>query len=586
MTYRDEKEYFVTKIISRTSLSSGTRLIIRDAENNIISDTTSADINYDPRNRPWYLSTKNTNKAVWTKEYFLFTAKEPGVTCAQPIFDKNQNYIGAVGIDFNLNEINSFLKSIKIGETGTAFICDSQGDIIAHPAKVINKKLKSRNIGIITQPHSPIDDALKTSPERYAIDDFVKNNKYKFNFVYNSQQYIASFKSLSDKFDERWNLGIIVPEDDFIGPIARIHETTLLFSFWLLIIAGFLTATLAKGITEPIHRAIQEADRIQNLDFNGEIDLKSPIAEIQDMSNTMNSMKKALNAFVKYVPSEIVKKLVVDKNDAKLEAKSQKITIMFTDISSFSSISEEEDPNELVAQLSEYFDSIATIIHKHNGTIDKYIGDSVMAFWGAPQANEQQAREACLAALEIEKAVEKLNAKWLSQGKKAFITRIGINTGLSLVGNFGSTERFNYTAIGDSVNLANRLEGLNKVYDSKIIVSESTEKEAGEDLIFRVLDIVAVKGRQQSVTVYQLLGTVETPRSRALVKLSAISERALVHYLSYEWEEAEAKYKMILEHYPKDTTAMMFIDRCKKLRENPPNNSDNKWDGVYRLTQK
>ena len=157
---------------------------------------------------------------------------------------------------------------------------------------------------------------------------------------------------------------------------------------------------------------------------------------------------------------------------------------------------------------------------------------------------------------------------------------------VSFIGNFGSSERFNYTAIGDSVNLANRLEGLNKVYDSEIIVSESTEKEAGNELIFRVLDIVAVKGRQQSVTVYQLLGSVNDPHSRTMVNLSATSERALVHYLSYEWEEAENKYKEILKDYPNDKTAKMFVERCRNLRENPPDNKNNRWDGVYRLTQK
>ena len=173
--------------------------------------------------------------------------------------------------------------------------------------------------------------------------------------------------------------------------------------------------------------------------------------------------------------------------------------------------------------------------------------------------------------------------KWISEGKKEFITRMGINTGVSFIGNFGSSERFNYTAIGDSVNLANRLEGLNKVYNSKIIVSEGTEKEAGDKLIFRVLDIVAVKGRQQSVTVYDLLGSVSDDNSSDLKKLSAMSERALVHYLSSEWKEAEDNYKEILNAFPNDKTAQIFVSRCKNLRENPP---DDKWDGVYRLNQK
>lgn len=586
MTYRDDDNTFVTKIVYRTKSPQGIRLIKKDLDHNLISDTFSNDLNYDPRTRPWYKSTKSEGRSVWTSEYYLFTAKEPGITCAQPVFDASMNFVGAVGVDFKLNEINNFLKSLKIGETGTAFLCNDSGEIFAHPAKVSYKKGNPRNPSNANHPRSPAEEALKTGPESEAINYYQKTQKYKFNYIHKGERYISLFRPLSERYDGKWTLGIIVPEDDFIGPIARIHETTLLFSFWLLIIAGFLTATLAKELTDPIHKAIVEADRIQNLDFDGEIDLQSPITEIQDMSNTMNSMKKALSSFKKYVPSEIVKELVKDRNEAKLEAEAAKITILFTDISNFSSISEQADPHDLVNQLAEYFDAIAKIIHNHNGTIDKYIGDSVMAFWGAPHPNEKQAEDACKASLEIEKTIQKLNSKWVSQGRKAFNTRIGINTGVSFIGNFGSSERFNYTAIGDSVNLANRLEGLNKVYDSEIIVSESTEKEAGNELIFRVLDIVAVKGRQQSVTVYQLLGSVNDPHSRTMVNLSATSERALVHYLSYEWEEAENKYKEILKDYPNDKTAKMFVERCRNLRENPPDNKNNRWDGVYRLTQK
>ncbi len=582
MTYRDDDDTFVSKIVYRTAPLPGIRLIKKDLDHKLISDITTPDINYDPRERPWYEVTKREEKSVWTSEYFLFTAREPGVTCAQPLFDSNQTFKGAVGVDFKLNEINNFLKSLKIGETGTAFLCNEKGEIFAHPAKVSYKKGNPRNPSKGAHPRSPAEEALKNGPEYEAINYYQESQKYKFNFTHKGERYISLFRPLSEKYSGKWTLGIIVPEDDFIGPIARIHETTLLFSFWLLIIAGFLTATLAKELTDPIHRAIEEADRIQNLDFDGEIDLQSPITEIQNMSNTMNSMKKALSSFKKYVPSEIVKELVKDKNEAKLEAQASKITILFTDIADFSSISEQANPRDLVNQLAEYFDCIAKIIHNHNGTIDKYIGDSVMAFWGAPHPDESQAKDACLASLEIQKAIKELNQKWVSQGRKEFNTRIGINTGISFIGNFGSTERFNYTAIGDSVNLANRLEGLNKVYGSKIILSESTQKEAGSDLIYRVLDIVAVKGRQQSVTVYELLGTTNQPSSRTLLNLSKASEMALVHYLSSEWEEAEEKYKNILKEYPEDKIAQMFINRCQKLKDNPPEN----WDGVYRLTQK
>ena len=582
-TNEDGDEEFITKIVSTTGPKPGLVEIHRNLDLKIVSSYTTSAITYDPRDRPWYLLAKATEQAVWTEEYKLFTAKVPGVTCAQPFFDKHENFAGAIGIDYCLNEIDNFLKSMKIGESGTAFICDNEDRILAHPAKSYSVTANPHNSDSINKPRPPTEQYLKTGPIAEALAIFRDSGKYKFNFIHKSEAFIAFFRPLSDRFGKEWTLGIVVPEDDFIGPIARIHETTLLFSFWLLVIAGFLTAMLAKEFTEPIHRAISEANRIQNLDFEGEVDLQSPITEIHNMGETMNSMKKALSAFKKYVPSEIVQKLVREQNEVTLQTQSSKITILFTDISDFSSISEETAPDELVKQLSEYFDCIAKIIHKHNGIIDKYIGDSVMAFWGAPEPNENQAREACLAAIEIQKQVKELNTKWIAEDRRILRTRIGINTGTTLVGNFGSSERFNYTAIGDNVNLASRLEGLNKFYGSQIMVSEASKKEAGEDMIFRVLDIVAVKGRQQSVTVYQLLGTVNSKQSRTLLKLSEMSELALVYYLSQQWEESKQAFENILSLYPDDIPATTFINRCLELQKTPPTDS---WDGVYRLKVK
>ena len=585
MTYRDISDegddIFTTKIVSRLDSNPNITYFHWDLSHELIASEITP-IDYDPRNRPWYIAAKDSGKTIWTREYQLFTGSVPGITCAQPVFNDDDSVMGVVGVDFRLTEIDSFLKSLKIGESGIAFICDTSGNILAHPVEHGSHTPDYRRLKH-SRPRAPEEQIFKTGPVREAIEDFKTNGRYKFVFMDKSDRYIASFRPLSEKLDRDWVLGIVVPEDDFIGPISRIHETTLLFSLWLLVIAGFLTSTLAREIANPIHKAIVEANRIQNLDFEGEVDLQSPISEIQHMGDTMNSMKKALSAFKKYVPVEIVKELVHSKSDAKLQAQAKKITVLFTDIRNFSSITEEADPNQLVEQLSEYFDCIARIIHKHNGTIDKYIGDSVMAFWGAPAENDKQAREACLAAIEIEEHIKILNEKWKKESREAFETRIGINTGVALIGNFGYTERFNYTAVGDNVNLASRLEGLNKVYGSEILVSESTEKEAGEGLIFRVLDMVAVKGRQQSVTVYQLLGTISNKASRKLVNLASDSEMALVHYLSSQWDEAFDAYSKILAEYPDDITAKMFVQRCKALRENPP---DRNWDGVFRVKEK
>lgn len=574
MSRRLENGNFSTKILSRTSQPVGVIEIERTPEGEIVATSASSILSYDPRERPWYVLAKAEGRAVWSREYRLFTDQVPGITSAHPVYGPNGVFVGTVGIDFKLGELSGFLKSLRIGESGLAFILDSEGNILAYPEKspILGQKKLS--------PRSPTLETMKSGWVKAALDEFLNTRERKFIFNHSGERYIASFRALPQKYGRNWDLGIIVPEDDFIGPIARAHETTLLFSFWLLIIGGFLTSALSRELTEPIKSLTYEADKIKSLNFEGEIKIRSPIAEIQRMGETMDSMKKALNAFKKYVPSEIVQSLVSTSGEARLEAQSKEITLLFTDIYGFSSITEKVPPAELMEQLSVYFDEIGAIIHKHGGTIDKYIGDSVMAFWGAPAEDAKQADNACIAAIEIIAAVEKLNANWVTQNRSQLRTRIGISTGMCLIGNFGSSDRFNYTAIGDNVNLASRLEALNKIYLSRIIVSESTLEGAGDSFVFRPLDLVAVKGREKSVKIFQLLGYASDESARENQKIATMTEEALQKYLSRDWCEAYKLFQDIVEEYENDYVSEMYMTRCRELRDNPPGKN---WDGVFRV---
>ncbi len=577
MSRRLEDGTYSTRIISRTSEPSGIMEIDRDQEWQIVATRSSSILSYDPRERPWYVLAKSEGETVWSREYRLFTDKVPGITCAHPVYGPDGNFVGAVGIDFRLYELAEFLKSLKIGESGIAFIADSEGNVLAYPEK------SGINIDNLRTPRSPTRESLKGGPIKAAIESFLNTRQFKFIYDHDGSRYIASFRPFPEKFGRDWVLGIIVPEEDFIGPIARIHETTLLFSFWLLIIAGFLTSAIARELTEPIKRLTAEAGRIRNLDFDGTIDLRSPITEIQQMGETMDSMKKALGSFKKYVPSEIVQGLVHNRDEARLQAQAEEITLMFTDISDFSSITERVTPIELMQQLSEYFDCIAAVMHRHGGTIDKYIGDSVMAFWGAPARDSRQAEHACITAIEIQNEIKVLNDRWQREGKNPLKTRIGVNTGISLIGNFGSSDRFNYTAVGDSVNLASRLEGLNKLYGSEIIVSESTVDGAGGSFIFRPLDLVAVKGRNKSVRIFQLLGKTDHPSADFFRKIAGMSEKALSSYLNRQWRESYEQFQQILEMLPDDAASEMYLTRCRELHDRPPGSD---WDGVFRVQHK
>ncbi|MFZ5952901.1 MAG: cache domain-containing protein [Candidatus Rifleibacteriota bacterium] len=574
MSHRQENGNFSTRIISRTSQPVGMMEVERTPDGTIVATSSSSILNYDPRERPWYALAKAEGKGVWSREYRLFTDQVPGITSAHPVFSAEGNFIGAVGIDFRLGELSEFLKSLRIGESGIAFILDNEGNILAYPEK---SPLLNENKSV---PRSPTLENLRTGWVKDAIEHFLNLRERKFIFNHAGERYIAAFRPFPQNYGRDWDLGIIVPEDDFIGPIARTHETTLLFSFWLLIIGGFLTSALSRELTEPIKSLTIEAEKIRTLNFEGEIGLRSPISEIQLMGEAMNSMKKALNAFKKYVPSEIVQNLVSRSDEARIEAQSQEITLMFTDIQAFSSITEKTSPQQLMEQLSLYFDEISAIIHRRGGLIDKYIGDSVMAFWGAPHLDEAQAEKACVAACEIMLAVDRLNQRWKSENRSPFLTRIGINTGQSLIGNFGSSDRFNFTAIGDNVNLASRLEALNKIYLSRIIVSEATRNRAGKNFVFRPLDLVTVKGREQTVKIYQLLGRNDDPDATENLQISEMTEQALNLYLNRRWREAYSAFQQILEKFNDDYIAEIYMNRCRELSDYPPGQN---WDGVFRV---
>lgn len=574
MSRRLDNGNFSTRIISRTATPVGMIELERSPAGEIVATNATSILNYDPRERPWYALAKAEGRGVWSREYRLFSDQVPGITSAHPVYSEDGSFVGAVGIDFRLGELSEFLKSLRIGESGIAFILDNEGNVLAYPEK---SSLMNESKSI---PRSPTLEIIRSGWVKEAVDRFILKRERKFVFNHAGARYIASFRPFPQNYGRDWDLGIIVPEDDFIGPIARTHETTLLFSFWLLIIGGFLTSALSRELTEPIKGLTVEAEKIKALNFEGEIGIRSPITEIQRMGETMDSMKKALSAFKKYVPSGIVQGLVSREDEAKIAAQSQEITLMFTDIHGFSSITEKVTPTELMEQLSLYFDEISSIIHKYGGTIDKYIGDSVMAFWGAPDQDPDQARNACSAACEIIAAVDLLNQKWKAEGRNVLLTRVGVNTGMSLIGNFGSSDRFNYTAVGDNVNLASRLESLNKIYLSKIIVSDSTRQYAGDHFIFRPLDLVAVKGRQQSVKIFQLLGTDEDKLAAENRKISMMTEVALERYLARDWREAYNLFQKILEEFKDDYIAEIYMNRCRELNDNPPGSN---WDGVFRV---
>ena len=254
----------------------------------------------------------------------------------------------------------------------------------------------------------------------------------------------------------------------------------------------------------------------------------------------------------------------------------REISVLFSDIRGFTLLSEDTDPEKLISLLNDYFDPITQIILDQKGLLDKYIGDAIMAIFNAPIDIDRFADRACLSALEILNCLDKLNSIFKKKYAVILDIGIGINTGYAVIGNIGSSKRFDYTAIGDVVNLASRLESLNKLYNTRIIISESTKNKLTQSFLTRKLDLVAVKGKKKPVLIFELLE--DNDKNRELV---THFEKTLDLYLKGEFEKALKAFEKLADKY-KDKPSFVFIERCKQFLIKPPIS----WDGVFRAKTK
>jgi len=291
------------------------------------------------------------------------------------------------------------------------------------------------------------------------------------------------------------------------------------------------------------------------------------------------------NLFGQYVPPELVdemsKNLGGKQYQFSMEGESRKMTVLFSDVRGFTSLSEGIEPKELSQLMNEYLTPMTRIIHEHRGTIDKYMGDAIMAFWGAPLIDQKHARHALDAAMEMLKHLETLQQAFKAKGWPAIKIGIGINTGVMSVGNMGSQFRMAYTVLGDAVNLGSRLEGATKQYGVQLIVSEAT-RYAVPEYLYRELDRVRVKGKDQPVIIFEPLGLRETKADDILGEV-AHYEQALGHYRHQRWEVAKEELAKLQEKYSNCQLYQLYTERVEHFIKNPPGED---WDGVYTFTTK
>lgn len=287
--------------------------------------------------------------------------------------------------------------------------------------------------------------------------------------------------------------------------------------------------------------------------------------------------------FVHYASELIVNELIRDPSKLKLGGDKKYATAFFSDIKDFTTVSERLSPEALITQLNEYLSAMTDIVLEYGGYLDKYEGDAVVAVFGVPVDQTDHAERACLAALDMQKVLVDLRKKWSMEKRPSFEARIGLNTGEMIAGNIGGKNRFDYTVIGDPVNLASRLEGANKMYGTKIMIGEETYGQAKDKIMARELDFLRVKGKSRPVRVYELVGRRGDRFDENLVTAFTHFARGLELYRLQEWQKAIAEFRRVLALNSNDGPAKEFLRRCDIFMQapRPPD-----WDGVFEMRTK
>jgi adenylate cyclase len=534
----------------------------------------------DIRTRPWYVAAKAAHHSIWSETYAFLgvgsTGEVQGVTYAEPVYAKDGALRGVLAADFDLKGLCAFLQTLHVGERGFAFVIERRADgserLIAHPDAHLLTAANSGATGAIADSRVRALRAAGGAPAGFQT----------IHFSDGGERYFGVYHPLAGADAPPWRIGIVLPEADVLARVNRSNAITLaiaLGAFGLAIVFG---VWVARQVARPLEALSGEMARIADLELATRPIAHSIVLEVDRVAMATEEMKAGLRSFQKYVPSDLVRSILSSGREASLGGERRRVTIYFSDIVDFTTISERLSPEALVEHLRAYLGAMNGSILERGGTVDKFIGDAVMAFWGAPSDNPRHALDACRAALANQRALVALNARWEAEGKPALHTRIGLNSGEVVVGNVGSETRLNYTVIGDAVNLASRLEGLNKYYGTRIMLGEETRADAGDAIVTRPLDWVSVKGRAQAVQVFELLGLAGEVDA-ATVELAACHGEALAAYRARRWDEAIRGFQAVLASRPGDGPAALMIRRATAFRAEPPPDD---WDGVYRLDSK
>jgi class 3 adenylate cyclase len=521
------------------------------------------DVTLDIRTLPGYQAAKEVRALIVEEPSINPDTGYPIISVRFPIINDGA-FIGCASANITLDVLSRFLSSHRASARSTTLIANlANGTVIAAPdlRKVVgmhDNRVEIAGLGTIADEN--VREAYRLQSERKS-DDFL------FRSPKDGEEISASFTRFPGSFGKPWEAIVLTPTDDFVGTLKRTNRQMIFLITALTSIELLLIYIFSRRLSLPIEGVSQGLRAVEDLTFSHAAPPSSNIKEIRELQTAVSLFETSLRSFASFVPLDVVRKLIKTGTPLTLGVEQRSMTVLFADLRDFSTLAEQVAPNDLLAQLSVYFEAVSHAIAEESGTVDKFIGDGVMAFWGAPAYRDDHVLRACCGAMRAVRRMQKINADWSKQGRPELHLRIGLHCADVLVGNVGSSERMSYTVMGDGVNVAARLEGTNKTFGTTICISDSVLNAVASEIVARPLRHVQVKGRTQDFMIYELLGMTNSTDPELEVRaddrrLSEMTWAASKRFVAGDLEGAARRYQDILDQFPNDSVAKTMLAAC------------------------
>lgn len=499
-------------------------------------------------------------------------------TCGLHVYDKmTSSTVGFFAADLTTISLQNSLKTLEISKNAFVWVMQPDGALIASVPPLISGN-------IIYGQNSSSEIVRHTT--RLLLTRGLVDEEYYFSFIMHGQK-IRAYSCPMKEFNLDLYVIVAFPESDFFESTYKLKTIILSVGAGVFVFSVIIGIVIIYIITKPLQTLGFQMNEISRGSFestNSSLATNTKIHELRSLQMDFQRMVNALRSFSKFVPGDVVRYYLKSNMEATTHMSQREVSVMFSDIKNFTTKVEEMSQAQLTLVLSDYLSAMCAVIDTEKGTIDKFIGDAVMALWNVPARQEDHPVLACRAALESLKSLAILNEKWLSIGLTIVECRIGIHTGKALVGTLGSKERLAFTAVGDTINLGARLESLNKKYNTTILISGDVYQYVKDTFLCRFLDVVVVCGKTTPTAVYELMD-YKIESSAKSQQIASAQGDALSLFLDKKFESSLSIYEWLANELPNDACVRLLRERVLQAQKNadslPPD-----WTGYLILEDK